>query len=127
MSSAVGQEESVLIQIKELKQILKDIKENNKAYSQASQTKKVQIVKEIQKGVNKADKDIKNLEFEVSMLPISQRENIREKFLKIRTKYNECRKVYFKLEDDLNTEVLQMQKVGSSGTGPQDFKKLRGR
>lgn len=61
----------------------------------------------MQLSINSADKDLKGLDFEVSMLPMGERDGPKEMLLKLRTRYNNCRKLYFQAEDRLGKEVIQ--------------------
>eukprot|EP00347_Sterkiella_histriomuscorum_P006634 403352022 len=46
------------------------------------------------------------------MLPQYSREQYKEKLRKIQQSNEDCRKVFFKLEDDLTTNVIKKQKIG---------------
>ena len=109
---ALGQEESVKQQIQDLKSSLTAILESEETYERASNSQKMKIVQDVQRQVNKGKTDIRNLEFEVNMLPLNMREEPKQKLKKINNQYEECRRLYFKLEDDLNTNVLRTQKTG---------------
>ncbi len=109
---ALGQEESVKLQISEVKNLIASILSSEDTYERSVPSQKIKLVQEVQKQVNKVKSDIRNLEFEVNMLPANLREEPKLKLKKINTSYDECRKLYFKLEDDLNTKVLNTQKTG---------------
>ena len=57
--------------------------------------------------VNTCDGALKNLDFEVQVLPISIREKYREILRKQWEEYNECRRLFFIMEDEVNQEVLK--------------------
>ena len=65
--------------------------------------------------VNRGEKELRNLEFEVNMLPMQERESAKEELQKVRTKYNQARMIYFQVEDNLNNQVLKVKATGIVG------------
>ena len=59
------------------------------------------------------------------MLPMQSREEFKEAMPKMRTKYNNCRKIYFEIEDNLNSQVLNIKKARSGK--PESESELRQR
>mmetsp|Transcript_23758 Transcript_23758/g.23446 ORF Transcript_23758/g.23446 Transcript_23758/m.23446 type:complete len:92 (-) Transcript_23758:128-403(-) len=86
------------------------------------------MVKGMEASLNDIDKNIKSLEFEIKMISWLKRDPFNDKLKKVRLNYNECRAVYFQMEDDLQKKVLGVTSMGSEpnekGKKPDDKKRL---
>ena len=69
--------------IKQIKSDLNKIRDSEESYDRATASAKMKIVQETQVLVNQLKLSIRNLEFEVKMLPIGEREEYMNKFKKI--------------------------------------------
>ena len=63
---------------------MKSVKTKNEAYTNATPAEKIKTVKQVENLVNKADKDLKTLDFEINMLPQEDRPEYKETMKKIR-------------------------------------------
>ncbi|CDW87519.1 UNKNOWN [Stylonychia lemnae] len=109
---ATGQDESVKQLFKQLKEDLRQIQDSEEQYDRAGTSAKIKIVQEAQVLVNSSRLNIRNLEFEIKMLPEYSRGDYMQKFRNIQQQYEESRKIFFKLEDNMNTEVFKKSKIG---------------